>query len=158
MLRRMHTVLGPLQPRDVQPLLFAPTTPAVLRHLPGPLIRRIPPALGAAPRLAPAPAVPFRAPALSFNPLLSPPFPAAVVYGDHRERQSYSPNTSTPQDVEQVVENDKSESNIRCGRMPQRVLRRYKMVKKVELFRDIFVLDNAVLQNLLDMCANRTES
>ncbi|PPQ86197.1 hypothetical protein CVT25_006915 [Psilocybe cyanescens] len=96
MLRRRHTVLGPLQPGNVQPLLFAPTTPAALHHLPGPLIRRVPPALGAAPRLAPTPAVPCRAPALSFNPLLSPPFPAAVVYGDHRERQSYGPNTSTP--------------------------------------------------------------
>ncbi|PPQ90862.1 hypothetical protein CVT25_007332 [Psilocybe cyanescens] len=74
MLRHRHTVLGPLQPRDVQPLLFAPTTPAALHHLPGPLIRRVPPALGAAPRLAPTPAVPCRAPALSFNPLLSPPF------------------------------------------------------------------------------------
>lgn len=52
---------------------------------------------------------------------------------------------------------DRSESNIRYGRIPQRVPRRYKTIKKVELFHGNFVLDNAVPPKLLDMCANRNE-
>ncbi|PPR04532.1 hypothetical protein CVT24_013128 [Panaeolus cyanescens] len=51
----------------------------------------------------------------------------------------------------------RSEVNIRYGRIPQRVPRRYKTIKKVELFHGNFVLDNAVPKKLLDMCANRTE-
>ncbi|KAF9034366.1 glycosyltransferase family 2 protein [Panaeolus papilionaceus] len=51
----------------------------------------------------------------------------------------------------------RSETNIRYGRIPQRVPRRYKTIKKVELFHGNFVLDNAVPKKLLDMCANRTE-
>ncbi|PPQ93389.1 hypothetical protein CVT25_015462, partial [Psilocybe cyanescens] len=56
-----------------------------------------------------------------------------------------------------MVGDDRSENNIRYGRIPQRVPRRYKTVKKVELFHGNFVLDNAVPKKLLDMCANRTE-
>ncbi|KIM36553.1 glycosyltransferase family 2 protein [Hebeloma cylindrosporum] len=52
---------------------------------------------------------------------------------------------------------NQSENNIRYGRIPQRVPRRYKTIKKVELFHGNFVLDNAVPKKLLDMCANRTE-
>jgi chitin synthase len=48
-------------------------------------------------------------------------------------------------------------SNIRYGRIPQRVPRRYKTVKKFELFHGNFVLDNPVPKKLLDMCSNRTE-
>ncbi|TDL18313.1 glycosyltransferase family 2 protein [Rickenella mellea] len=49
------------------------------------------------------------------------------------------------------------ETNIRYGRIPQRVPRRYKTIKKVELFHGNLVLDAAVPSKLLAMCANRTE-
>ncbi|KAI9462964.1 glycosyltransferase family 2 protein, partial [Boletus coccyginus] len=49
------------------------------------------------------------------------------------------------------------ETNIRYGRIPQRVPRRYKTLKKVELFHGNFVLDSAVPSKLLDMCALRNE-
>jgi len=49
------------------------------------------------------------------------------------------------------------QTNIRYGRIPQRVPRRYKTIKKVELFHGNFVLDAAVPTKLLDMCAMRTE-
>ncbi|KII90552.1 glycosyltransferase family 2 protein [Plicaturopsis crispa FD-325 SS-3] len=52
---------------------------------------------------------------------------------------------------------DRSETNIRYGRIPQRVPRRYKTIKKVELFHGNFVLDSAVPTKLLNMCAQRSE-
>ncbi|KAL4080486.1 glycosyltransferase family 2 protein, partial [Scleroderma citrinum] len=52
---------------------------------------------------------------------------------------------------------DQPESNIRYGRIPQRVPRRYKTLKKVELFHGNLVLDSAVPSKLLDMCALRNE-
>ncbi|KZP09106.1 glycosyltransferase family 2 protein [Athelia psychrophila] len=52
---------------------------------------------------------------------------------------------------------DESENNIRYGRIPQRVPRRYKTIKKVELFHGNFVLDSAVPSKLLNMCAQRNE-
>ncbi|KAF9524129.1 chitin synthase [Crepidotus variabilis] len=48
-------------------------------------------------------------------------------------------------------------SNVRYGRIPQRVPRRYKTLKKIELFHGNFVYDNAVPKKLLDMCANKSE-
>ncbi|KDR77594.1 hypothetical protein GALMADRAFT_65539 [Galerina marginata CBS 339.88] len=60
-------------------------------------------------------------------------------------------------DMDGITEDNRSENNIRYGRIPQRVPRRYKTIKKVELFHGNFVLDNAVPKKLLDMCANRTE-
>ncbi|CAK5281878.1 unnamed protein product [Mycena citricolor] len=50
-----------------------------------------------------------------------------------------------------------SAHNIRYGHIPQRVPRRYKTIKRVELFHGNFVLDSPVPKKLLDMCANRTE-
>lgn len=50
-----------------------------------------------------------------------------------------------------------ADTNIRYGRIPQRVPRRYKTIKKVELFHGNFVLDCAVPKKLLDMCQNRTD-
>ncbi|KAJ7647716.1 glycosyltransferase family 2 protein [Roridomyces roridus] len=52
---------------------------------------------------------------------------------------------------------DEAATNIRYGRIPQRVPRRYKTIKRVELFHGNFVLDSPVPKKLLDMCANRTE-
>lgn len=52
---------------------------------------------------------------------------------------------------------DQPESNIRYGRIPQRVPRRYKTLKKVELFHGNLVLDSAVPSKLLDMSAVRNE-
>ncbi|KAJ3575497.1 hypothetical protein NP233_g1057 [Leucocoprinus birnbaumii] len=49
------------------------------------------------------------------------------------------------------------ESNIRYGRIPQRVPRRYKTIKRVELFHGNFVLDNPVPQKLLERCANKSD-
>lgn len=52
---------------------------------------------------------------------------------------------------------DDQDTNIRYGRIPQRVPRRYKTIKKVELFHGNFVLDSAVPTKLLNMCAQRDE-
>ncbi|KAI6159686.1 glycosyltransferase family 2 protein [Pisolithus thermaeus] len=52
---------------------------------------------------------------------------------------------------------DQPETNIRYGRIPQRVPRRYKTLKRVELFHGNLVLDSAVPSKLLDMCALRNE-
>ncbi|PIL36084.1 hypothetical protein GSI_01744 [Ganoderma sinense ZZ0214-1] len=62
-----------------------------------------------------------------------------------------------PGEYDPVIDDDRSESNIRYGRIPQRVPRRYKAIKKVELFHGNFVLDSAVPTKLLDMCAQRNE-
>ncbi|KAI8986294.1 glycosyltransferase family 2 protein [Trametes punicea] len=62
-----------------------------------------------------------------------------------------------PGEYEPSEGDDKSESNIRYGRIPQRVPRRYKTIKKVELFHGNFVLDSAVPTKLLNMCALRNE-
>nr|AZQ26798.1 putative chitin synthase 1 [Ganoderma lucidum]QDK64616.1 chitin synthase [Ganoderma lucidum] len=62
-----------------------------------------------------------------------------------------------PGEYDPVESDDRSESNIRYGRIPQRVPRRYKTIKKVELFHGNFVLDSAVPTKLLDMCPQRTE-
>ncbi|EJU02992.1 glycosyltransferase family 2 protein [Dacryopinax primogenitus] len=49
------------------------------------------------------------------------------------------------------------EGTIRYGRIPQRVPRRYKTIKKVELTKGNLVIDCAVPTKLLDMCSNRTD-
>ncbi|KAF4621803.1 hypothetical protein D9613_012089 [Agrocybe pediades] len=77
-------------------------------------------------------------------------------------RRDPSSMSSMPQfpgsyDADGGADDNRSENNIRYGRIPQRVPRRYKTIKKVELFHGNFVLDNAVPKKLLDMCANRTE-
>ncbi|KAL1722353.1 chitin synthase [Schizophyllum commune] len=51
----------------------------------------------------------------------------------------------------------RSETNIRYGRIPQRVPRRYKTIKRVELFHGNFVLDQPVASKLLDMCALKND-
>ncbi|KZV65081.1 glycosyltransferase family 2 protein [Peniophora sp. CONT] len=53
--------------------------------------------------------------------------------------------------------NDEEDTNIRYGRIPQRVPRRYKTIKKVELFHGNFVLDSAVPTKLLNLCAMKSE-
>ena len=62
-----------------------------------------------------------------------------------------------PGEYDPVIGDDQAESNIRYGHIPQRVPRRYKTIKKVELFHGNFVLDSAVPTKLLDMCAQRNE-
>lgn len=52
---------------------------------------------------------------------------------------------------------DEDDSNIRYGRIPQRVPRRYKTMKKVELFHGNLVFDSPVPQKLLSRCSNKTE-
>ncbi|KAG1810957.1 glycosyltransferase family 2 protein [Suillus subaureus] len=64
---------------------------------------------------------------------------------------------SMPGGYQEAVADDRSETNIRYGHIPQRVPRRYKTIKKVELFHGNFVLDSAVPSKLLDMCAIRNE-
>ncbi|KAG8908388.1 Chitin synthase, class 1, partial [Tulasnella sp. 403] len=49
------------------------------------------------------------------------------------------------------------ETNIRYGRIPQRVPRRYKTMKKVGLYHGNLVFDCPVPSKFLDMCANRTD-
>lgn len=48
-------------------------------------------------------------------------------------------------------------NNIRYGKIPQRVPRRYKTIKRVELFHGNFVMDQKVPTKLLDLCANKNE-
>ncbi|CAL1713774.1 unnamed protein product [Somion occarium] len=67
------------------------------------------------------------------------------------------PMPPMPGEYDQATADDRSESNIRYGRIPQRVPRRYKTIKKVELFHGNFVLDSAVPTKLLNMCAQRNE-
>ena len=62
-----------------------------------------------------------------------------------------------PGEYDPPTGDNQSESNIRYGRIPQRVPRRYKTIKKVELFHGNFVLDSAVPTKLLGMCALRNE-
>ncbi|KAG2361949.1 glycosyltransferase family 2 protein [Suillus spraguei] len=64
--------------------------------------------------------------------------------------------SAAPGDQE-AIPDDRSETNIRYGHIPQRVPRRYKTIKKVELFHGNLVLDSAVPTKLLDMCAMRNE-
>ncbi|KAH8082444.1 glycosyltransferase family 2 protein [Cristinia sonorae] len=64
---------------------------------------------------------------------------------------------SMPGEYDPVTGDSQSENNIRYGRIPQRVPRRYKTIKKVELFHGNFVLDSAVPSKLLNMCAQRNE-
>lgn len=54
-------------------------------------------------------------------------------------------------------DDDDAANNIRYGRIPQRVPRRYKTLKKVELFHGNLVLDSAVPNKLLNMCPNKVE-
>ncbi|PCH40454.1 glycosyltransferase family 2 protein [Wolfiporia cocos MD-104 SS10] len=68
-----------------------------------------------------------------------------------------SSNLPISGDYAPVASDDRSESNIRYGRIPQRVPRRYKTIKKVELFQGNLVLDSAVPTKLLDMCALKNE-
>ncbi|KAG0696922.1 hypothetical protein DFH29DRAFT_948941 [Suillus ampliporus] len=62
-----------------------------------------------------------------------------------------------PGSHQEATSDDRSETNIRYGRIPQRVPRRLKTIKKVEFFHGNFVLDSAVPTKLLDMCALRNE-
>jgi chitin synthase len=52
---------------------------------------------------------------------------------------------------------DEETNNIRYGKIPQRVPRRYKTIKRVELFHGNFVMDMKVPTKLLDLCANKNE-
>lgn len=52
---------------------------------------------------------------------------------------------------------DDANNNIRYGRIPQRVPRRHKTLKRVELFHGNFVLDSAVPTKLLNLCAYKDE-
>ena len=62
-----------------------------------------------------------------------------------------------PGGYDPVKDEDMEESNIRYGRIPQRVPRRYKTIKKVELFHGNLVLDPKVPSKLLNMCALKNE-
>ncbi|KAI0783497.1 glycosyltransferase family 2 protein [Abortiporus biennis] len=70
---------------------------------------------------------------------------------------SAMPMPGMPGDYGQVDTDDYSDNNIRYGRIPQRVPRRYKTIKKVELFHGNFVLDSAVPTKLLNMCGLKNE-
>ncbi|KAJ7503030.1 glycosyltransferase family 2 protein [Mycena galericulata] len=68
-----------------------------------------------------------------------------------RDASSHSGfNMPVPGDY--IPEEDGSiNNNIRYGRIPQRVPRRYKTIKRVELFHGNFVLDSPVPKKLLDI-------
>ncbi|KAJ6589955.1 glycosyltransferase family 2 protein [Mycena vulgaris] len=116
-------------------------------------------------------ATPFQPPQPTSTPLsaayarnaysLADDGPVEDEHGDmpllRRDPSSHSGfNMPVPGDY--VPEEDGSiNNNIRYGRIPQRVPRRYKTIKRVELFHGNFVLDSPVPKKLLDMCANRTE-
>ncbi|KAI0318366.1 glycosyltransferase family 2 protein [Amylostereum chailletii] len=74
------------------------------------------------------------------------------------QRSQYSDSAKMPGDYNSVPNDDgEQDTNIRYGRIPQRVPRRYKTIKKVELFHGNFVLDSAVPTKLLNLCAQREE-
>ncbi|KIP07919.1 glycosyltransferase family 2 protein [Phlebiopsis gigantea 11061_1 CR5-6] len=62
-----------------------------------------------------------------------------------------------PGEYDAATADDRSESNIRYGRIPQRVPRRYKTIKKVELFHGNFVLDSPAPTKLLNMSREKDE-
>ncbi|KAG6896012.1 hypothetical protein C0992_010912 [Termitomyces sp. T32_za158] len=110
----------------------------------------------------PPPPPPFLVP----GPPPPPPSTTPLPYGTYR-----TPYAQDPSDipllrrdasqhsfvhVDADDDDDESVNIIRYGRIPQRVPRRYKTIKKVELFRGNFVLDSEVPSKLLDMCAQRT--
>ncbi|KAM6493804.1 glycosyltransferase family 2 protein [Amanita muscaria] len=70
---------------------------------------------------------------------------------------TYDDDTGSFVNVPPPQQEEEENYHIRYGRIPQRVPRRYKTLKRVELFHGNFVLDNAVPTKLLDMCANRTD-
>ena len=89
---------------------------------------------------------------------------------------AYEDNGTSANPMQNPYEEDEEGNqgtHIRYGRIPQRVPRRYKTLKRVEsvyifvymawvydfnrLFHGNFVLDNPVPTKLLDMCANRTD-
>ncbi|KAL5482358.1 CHS4_2 [Sanghuangporus weigelae] len=73
-----------------------------------------------------------------------PPFPGGFAesqYGDGSYRD----------------DDDEDGTNIRYGRIPQRVPRRYKTMKRVELFHGNLVFDVPVPQKLLERCQFRNE-
>ncbi|ESK82202.1 chitin synthase [Moniliophthora roreri MCA 2997] len=67
------------------------------------------------------------------------------------------PEPSAPLSMPGAYNSSEDQSNIRYGRIPQRVPRRYKTIKKVELFHGNFVLDNEVPSKLLDLCREKNE-
>ncbi|KAF8133385.1 glycosyltransferase family 2 protein [Boletus edulis] len=73
------------------------------------------------------------------------------------QRESPYSRTTIPGGYHDVPDADDAQTNIRYGRIPQRVPRRFKTLKKVELFHGNFVLDSAVPSKLLDMCGLRNE-
>ncbi|KAJ7277016.1 chitin synthase-domain-containing protein [Mycena rebaudengoi] len=117
-------------------------------------------------------ATPFQPPPPSATPLAynaysltdDGPTPHEEINEDHgdmpllrRDPSSHS-GFNMPLPGDYIPEEDGSiNNNIRYGRIPQRVPRRYKTIKRVELFHGNFVLDSPVPKKLLDMCANRTE-
>ncbi|KAG8935649.1 Chitin synthase, class 1 [Tulasnella sp. 418] len=58
---------------------------------------------------------------------------------------------------ETLMDDNEAEKHIRYGRIPQRVPRRYKTMKKVPLYQGNFVYDLAVPSKLLGMCVNQTD-
>ncbi|KLO11794.1 glycosyltransferase family 2 protein [Schizopora paradoxa] len=100
----------------------------------------------------------------------APPRPASShfsAYEDHEhdpnnddlgdipllQRDSTAFNPSLPGGYEEsLAPQDDESSNIRYGAVPQRVPRRYKTMKRVELSHGNLVLDTQVPQKLLDRC------
>lgn len=65
---------------------------------------------------------------------------------------------SFPGGFSESIEGDEDEdTNIRYGRIPQRVPRRYKTMKRIELFHGNLVIDTPVPQKLLSRCALKNE-
>ena len=72
---------------------------------------------------------------------------------------SQSPAPSTmPGALDDVTETDDDpDSNIRYGQIPSRMPRRYKTMKRVELFHGNLVFDSPVPQKLLQRCTFRND-
>jgi chitin synthase len=68
---------------------------------------------------------------------------------------AYQTNTYTPGGF--VAEPPPEDSYVRYGRIPQRQPRRYKTVKRVELYHGNLVLDCKVPTKLLAMCPRKDE-
>ncbi|GJJ15340.1 hypothetical protein Clacol_009616, partial [Clathrus columnatus] len=100
----------------------------------------------------------------SLDPLSDPYERAPPIPGEStHDIPLLRPHTVTPSPsgydpaLHDQEHDEEEEVNIRYGRIPQRVPRRNKTIKRVELFHGNFVLDAAVPSKLLALCSMRTE-
>ncbi|PLW18733.1 hypothetical protein PCANC_04781 [Puccinia coronata f. sp. avenae] len=97
----------------------------------------------------------------NYEPKISATFDHPALNDTHEDvpliasQGAYQTNTYTPGGF--VAEPPPEDSYVRYGRIPQRQPRRYKTVKRVELYHGNLVLDCKVPTKLLAMCPRKDE-